>query len=722
ELGLNHLSTSSTCRDRRSFILKTLEVKLKECLENGGLVIVADADFTDISYDYLKAITRHTPYIVQHDFTGDPWEINFFTGKRDLFLTQIEDWISNPDCEPIAIAMDNQAECEALTNHLIKKYSYLKNKVGGLIRIDSKITQTDFGKDFVKHTNQRIKDYLPKILLYTPSLGVGCSIDVHHFKHVFGLFYGNLEPSQARQMLARVRESVPRSVWSKLKANNSEDTPTSYLPSEIKKRLFSNQKSATEVIGLALQLAKEKAENSDIDDKEILPLLIEQLQSMMGDGGWDNAHVDLYCKQIARRNYSLNQLAVQLRQELIDEGHTLTDVVIDEATVTGDSVRFEKDEIKHQKAEKTAKAADIPLDEALRIKNQPTRTEEDEHKSTKALLKRELPAVELTKDFLYKTVYKDDRRWLNQVKLFWMATNPDITKQLDSQEWRRKLKQFSKGVAYIPDVKSYSHKVEVIKKTGLLDFLNSHDEELTEDSPKIQKFFKDCQIYRKQLKSAFGIYLTKDYPAVKLLNRLLEKVGLKMVTSRIEQQNKAKKRYYKLNQELLKDPDRNAIIESLNLKFKNDSAECPQNQLQQAEQRRQEFDISYNKNETSVSENKPVNEVIQNVVFTDENTADILRGASDWGEITLSQEQINEAWDLLTEQEQARLHGLFEEYQRDILEKAVSTQALIKAVGFGIQHYKQYQILKVLGNGFVWVRRLFGDKGECEIPLMQLAI
>ncbi|MGF1674299.1 MAG: hypothetical protein ACFCUV_11540, partial [Rivularia sp. (in: cyanobacteria)] len=40
ELGLNHLSTSSTCRDRRSFILKTLEVKLKECLENGGLVIV----------------------------------------------------------------------------------------------------------------------------------------------------------------------------------------------------------------------------------------------------------------------------------------------------------------------------------------------------------------------------------------------------------------------------------------------------------------------------------------------------------------------------------------------------------------------------------------------------------------------------------------------------------------------------------------------------------
>ncbi|MEO0683816.1 MAG: plasmid replication protein, CyRepA1 family, partial [Cyanobacteria bacterium J06649_11] len=354
ELGLNHLSTSSTCKDRRSFILKTLEVKLKECLDNGGLVVVADADFTDVSYDYLKAITGYTPYIVQHNYLGNPWDIEFYTGKRDKLLTQIEDWVSNENCEPIAIALDNQKECEALANYLIKKYPYLKNKFGGLIRIDSKITQTDFGKDFVKHTVKKIEEYKPKILMFTPSLGVGCDINNKYFKHVFGLFYGNLEPSQARQMLARERESVPRSVWCKARASNSQDTPTSYLPSEIKKRLFSNQKSTTEFIELALELARERAKaetgDSNPDDKELLPFLQEQLQNMMGDGGWDNPHVDLYCKQIARRNYSLNQLAVQLRQELIDEGHKLTDVAIDEATNTGDSVRHEKDEIKHQKA------------------------------------------------------------------------------------------------------------------------------------------------------------------------------------------------------------------------------------------------------------------------------------------------------------------------------------------------------------------------------------
>ncbi|MEM1393483.1 MAG: plasmid replication protein, CyRepA1 family [Cyanobacteria bacterium P01_H01_bin.150] len=647
ELGLNHLSTSSTCKERRSFILKTLEVKLKECLDNGGLVLAADADFTDVSYDYLKAITGHTSYIVQHDFKGDPWEIDYYTGKRDLLLSKIEDWVSNENCEPIAIALDNQKECEALYNHLIKKYPYLKKKIGGLIRIDSKITQTDFGKDFVKHTVKRIEEYKPKILMFTPSLGVGCDIYIKYFKHVFGLFYGNLEPSQARQMLARIREDVPRSVWCKASSSNSQDTPTSYLPSEIKKHLFNNQKSTTEFIELALELARERAKASlglnNPEDKELLPFLQEQLQSMMGDGGWDNPHVDLYCKQIARRNYSLNQLAVQLRQELIEEGHKLIDVAIDGATATGDSVRHEKDEIKRQKAELTATSPDIEFDEAIRIKNKPFGTEEENHKATKAILKRELPGVELTADFLYKAVYKDDRRWLSRVKLFWMAKNPSVTKNIDSIEWRKKLKQFSSGVSYLPDVKTYSHKVEVIEKIGLLDFINPL-EEFTENSPRVQQFVKDCHRHRKKLSAAFGIYPTFNYPPIKLLNRLLGRIGLSMVVSRIEQHNGVKVRYYKLNQNDFYDTNRLAVISSLDEKFKSEIPKTPHNQSQQAEQQRHKLDIYLYNNETSVCNQKPESDVIQDVGYTPPDTRteneELLTGTGEKGD-NAQFEQVN---------------------------------------------------------------------------------
>ncbi|MHC5721800.1 MAG: hypothetical protein ACYTX0_59740, partial [Nostoc sp.] len=41
ELGLSHVATSNTCKDRRSKILYTLETKLKECLNGNGLVIGA---------------------------------------------------------------------------------------------------------------------------------------------------------------------------------------------------------------------------------------------------------------------------------------------------------------------------------------------------------------------------------------------------------------------------------------------------------------------------------------------------------------------------------------------------------------------------------------------------------------------------------------------------------------------------------------------------------
>jgi hypothetical protein len=60
-----------------------------------------------------------------------------------------------------------------------------------------------------------------------------------------------------------------------------------------------------------------------LEDKDILPVLIKTLQKMQGaDGSWNNPHVDLYCKQIARRNFSLSQL------ELIEQGHTSARVKI----------------------------------------------------------------------------------------------------------------------------------------------------------------------------------------------------------------------------------------------------------------------------------------------------------------------------------------------------------------------------------------------------------
>ncbi len=580
---------------------------MRECVDNGGLVLCADADLTDISLDYLTAIAPgHPPFIVSHDFKGDPWEVNFYIGKRDVVLSEIENWLSDKDCKPIAVAIDNQRECESLAMFLTKKYPWLAQEVGGLIRIDSKVTQTDFGKDFVKRTNESIQKNQPKVLLYTPSLGVGCSIDVKYFAHVFGLFFGNLEPSQARQMLARVRESVPRTVWAKDRANNSENEASSYLPEEIKRRMFDYHSTTTTLIDLAVSLAKERTENPQCD-QDLLPNLVTVLQEMMGkDGTWNNPHIDLYCRQVARRNFSLSQLAVQLREELLSEGHLIKDDFGEGETSAGDGVRAGKDEINLRDATATANAKDISYEQAQELKSKSTRTDEEQYQANKAFLKHDLPGVELTPEFVLKAKYKDAGRWLAQAKLFWHIYNIEALKDKDKREWRHKLTQFAKGVAYLPDIKTDTPKVDAIIKSGVLNWVKPDDleGEYSNESPEGQAFVKNAYYHRKLIKTALNITVQTDSEPIKLANRILDRIGLGLVYTRRDKQGD-RTRYYKLDEELATDRDRQAVWQALNQRWQERCSAIAESQSQPRKNLVQNENNFLYKNESSGQENKP---------------------------------------------------------------------------------------------------------------------
>lgn len=627
ELVLNHVSTSSTCRDKRSEILQVIQDKIKESLDNGGLLIGADADITHVTVDYLKALApNHPPFIVKHDFKGDPWEINYYTGKRDIVLSQIEEHLSDSECEPITVAIDNQKEAEALSIHLARKYPYLGRETGGLIRIDSKVTQQDYGKDFVKKPNESIDKYQPKILIYTPSLGVGCSIDLEYFGHVYGLFFGNLEPSQCRQMLARVRESVPRTVWAKVRAGNSEDESTSYLPEEIKKRFISlhdpEMRSLAEKWREAVEVLKSQGiENPE--DSEVLPVYIELLTAMAGkDGTWNNAHIDLHSKQIARRNFSLSQLAVQLRQELIEEGHHITDEEGEEKTNAGDAVTAGKEEIKRRDANLTANAEDIPFEDAQELKRKAARTTEEEHKINKAFLKHDLPELNLTADFIYKAVHKDNGRWLNQAKLFWHLEHQDALVHKDEKHWKLKLSQFSKGVTCLWDVRTDTPKIEAILKSGLLDWVKKFDDletEYSSESEGGQDFLDKALANKKQIKTALGITVRDNSSPIKLANKILDRLGLKLAYSRRTQTTK----YYKLDEELAIDRDRLDVFYALDRKWLKEKEVIAQNKpLVTVTEMTNENNILIN-NQAWSSNNKP-EELAQNHVV-DHTTEDWLK-------------------------------------------------------------------------------------------------
>jgi hypothetical protein len=579
ELGLAHMAASSTLKRNRPLVLKLFEEKVRECLENNGLLILSDADLSDISVDYIRSICPNAPvFLVDYQGCPNPWEVEFFTGYQDDLEKQILDWFDPENIldeddsieygQPIYVATDSQDEAEALEKQLIKRYPELAEKVGGVIRIDSTTTQTDFGREFVKYPNKSIKELKPKVLIATPSLGVGVSLDVPWFKRVFGLFFGAVEPSQARQQLARVRQPVPRTVWAKEKGNLDYGIMGSFFPEEIKSNLFQHHESTSDLIGIALELAKDNVENQC--DAAILPALIKTLQGMMETrGSWNNKHVDLRCKIQARRNFSLSQLALQLRQELIEEGHLVIDCGCPEKNGAGEDVREQKEQDKVDEAKAIATAPDIDIEAAKQKLLKPTSTLAERNQIQKSFLKEELPGIELTPEFVHKAVTSDRAKWKNSIKFYWHCQRLEATKSKDLSEWRYKLKLFESGLPFLPDIKTQSLQCKVVIESGLLEFLSEErlQEEYISESPQLRSFWAWAQKNQSLLKRAFGMSIGNN--PVSLLNRLLIKIGLKLQQSRSEKlPNGSKLRFYKVAADALTDPDRHAILAALDLRWK----------------------------------------------------------------------------------------------------------------------------------------------------------
>jgi len=87
---------------------------------------------------------------------------------------------------------------------------------------------------------------------------------------------------------------------------------------------------------------------------------------------------------------------------------------------------------------------------------------------------------------------------------------------------------------------------------------------------------------------------------------------------------------------------------------------------------------------------------------------------SSWGEVTVPQNLLDEAWEYLPEERKAVL------CQMAKAEEAIASQRTIFEVGFGIGgHFRSY-IVKAVKDGMALVRKCWGDKEDTTIPVERL--
>ncbi len=562
ELANSHHLLSSTCKEKRPLILKVLGAKLRECLDNNGMVVIADADLSNTAIDYFKELVPDVPtFIVTNDYTGTKlqYKINFYTGRKDHLITKLIADLALPVVEEevtrqrrIVISVDSQEEAEALQRYIFQCYPALPT-----IRIDSTITETDEGREFVEHPNEKITELQPIVLIYTSSMGIGVSIDLSYFDQMYAFFTGVLEPSQCRQMLGRVREPIPRSIWCKTQGHLDEFV--SFEPEEIKSRLLELNKESSILCDVLSTMMPENP-----SDGQKLKVMNELMNPHTGT--WDNPHINLYCKLVARRNFGLFHLSRELHRQLEEEGHTITDFHNNKKTEEGIGVDDLKKSLKVEEAEGIYNSRDISLETALQLKQKGTTTKQERREISKALLRAELPEIPLTPEFIHKVVTKDNRRWLNQQKLFWYLENSEITKVLDRKEWVHHLEKFNEGIPYIPDIKTYSVKVKLLKDIGLFTFidLSNPEKEYSNNDPYVQKILDKAKKYRRLLRLCFNLKITEKTKGIQFINYLLKRVGIYL---KLHHQSSKGIRFYRVDADKLADPDRLAILKALTTKW-----------------------------------------------------------------------------------------------------------------------------------------------------------
>lgn len=550
EQSLWHLLNSDTCKDKRVKLLRVFQQLIATVLQTGGLAIAQDADLSDLSLDYLKGLSGIgiEPWVVVNEWKPKAgWDVTFYDEPNPtLLIHQLEqDLLAGRKCYVTTDSRSGRYSSDTIDRYIKQRLEHFQKRYPKTLVVSSQTTRTRGHEavDFIEAINQRAKHY--DAVFVTPSLGTGVSIDQSHFDRVYGIFQGVIPDWESRQALARVRLSVPRIIWcAKRGIGLIGSGSTNY-------RVLSHWYQENQKENLALMSPIHKV---DVD----LPLV------------YDPIHLRSWAKMAARVNASMTLYRQSMLEGLIAEGHQvniISDVhpsdrlrelrqallaavpnnwetckhlmreIVQLQTEFADrsqkaksiksQIRSIRYQMELQAAEAVAKATDIDQAEYEHLLAKRFLTDEERNKQDKYILKQRY-GVEITAQIKLR----DDRGYYAQLLSHYYLTHESQYFRLrDKQEWSQQL-QRGEGKVFLPDLKTYTLKVEALRALGAIHFLEPNREFQTTDSDLIE-LEKKAILCRNHIQRAIGISIPqetdkKQANSIKILSKILNVLGLKL--------------------------------------------------------------------------------------------------------------------------------------------------------------------------------------------------
>lgn len=501
-----HILNSSTCRDERVAILDTLKALINVVLDSEGLIILQDADLSDLSFDFilgLKDGEKPKPWIARNSYKPqEPWQVRYYDtkggkGQKDdpsaLLKASVEEVNRGGK---IWVQVDSQKADRKWGTTNLEKY-YRRHCPGKrILRID----QTTVGNP--EHDafecsgviNSLAANY--DIVICSPTLATGVSIDLRsHFTVVVGIFQGACSDNEVRQALARVREPVPRWVWVRRRAvgmlGNGSSLPWAVAAGKEKE------------VRANLEVLKNYGSDFDLE--------------------FDRVPFQTWAKMAARINGAAWDFRDAVAEGLKAEGHHLS--------FTSDSDKTTSDDIRDicllsgfEDSVKPSEAENLEPHEYEESKKKRAKTDEERHAEEKYEL-RQRYGVEVTPEL----VQLDRDRWYGKIQLYYYLTlGAEYLLMRDDRHYSR-LREAGGGTKVCPqDVNLLSARVMVHQKLKTLQFTDPQ-KEWKKDSPEVQTFVELCLFYRYHIKDLCGISISEarvGKDPIGIVNDFLRQLGL----------------------------------------------------------------------------------------------------------------------------------------------------------------------------------------------------
>jgi len=523
-----HLLVGGTLGHKRATILERFGAALAQARR----IICLDALLADWCVAYLQQLGGDGRAVVKVEniYRGAALPVSVVAGERAALLPKL--WAS---ARPV-VCTDSQLEAEALER-------LLQDAGRSGLRVDSKTIADPAVQAFLRDPDGYIRHHQPDYAIYTPSAEAGVDISIRdYFSEQFCLFFGVVQTHAQLQMLGRVRDlGVPRWVWCRDAGLRDLEGERSPFPERV----------AEAVEAFLLQEGLNALAGNP--DAAALNRLMSQLASAR-----DDEHYQTFCTLKAIANYERARLRDCLLERLQVAGHRVREVAL-APSEAGAREQAAREAVKTREAEAIFDATPVAASDRL------TLSAAERAGVTKARLLRLLPGIERSDRWrpeLVRRMQFDERHFLVQQELFWLARHPDV-----AQRFLRSAPPTWHDQTTCGDLYNRQAQIRALLSLNIGEFLDL-EREWTRDSTNLFVLVASCQA--RELRLALGLGRSESDP-LRCLRRVLGVVGVKVDRRRVKR-DRRRFEIFRLDRHAWYDPDRLAVLECLDRRWSRNGA------------------------------------------------------------------------------------------------------------------------------------------------------